>query len=457
MSGQHTESTAETARTVLAESLRETLGPEGLVEAGEAAVVRAEVAVEWTDVLSWLRHQTSELKIYWSDREGEFEMAGVGAADQIMGKNTVTEALGRLKHAFHPGTRYYGGFRFNPDTSPDEHWDPFGSHAMILPQVELIRRKTGVFLACNVLLSNRNEADGAFAKADRALNGIRPAERTAMRMPRLKARHDLPDQAGWDMMIGQALETIGRHDLEKIVLARESRLEFDRRVDTLALLDRLASLTTRSHRFCFTCSNGCAFVGASPERLYRRRGRVIETEALAGTRPRGQGPSDAALRAELLADDKERREHRIVVDGIREALAGICGSVREDPAVSVLQLHNCQHLFETVEGVLAEDVTDCDVLRALHPTPAVGGTPTTDAIRWIAALEPFDRGWYAGPVGWIGRDSAEFAAAIRCGLACGDSLRVYSGAGIVAGSTADREWAEIETKMSNFLEALAAG
>jgi len=196
-------------------------------------------------------------------------------------------------------------------------------------------------------------------------------------------------------------------------------------------------------------------MGASPERLYRRTGRAIETEALAGTRPRGEGAADEALRAELLADDKERREHRIVVDGIREALAGLCVNVREDPTISVLQLRNCQHLFETVEGVLANGVTDGDVLRALHPTPAVGGTPTVDAVRWIAALEPFDRGWYAGPVGWIGRDSAEFAAAIRCGLACGDSLRVYSGAGIVAGSTPEREWAEIENKMSNFLEALA--
>jgi len=99
-------------------------------------------------------------------------------------------------------------------------------------------------------------------------------------------------------------------------------------------------------------------------------------------------------------------------------------------------------------------VSDAALMQALHPSPAVGGVPTNKAIAYLREHEPFDRGWYAGPVGWVGPESGEFAVAIRSGLVRGNTLSLYSGAGIVDGSTPDGEWSEIETKLSNALSAL---
>jgi menaquinone-specific isochorismate synthase len=126
-----------------------------------------------------------------------------------------------------------------------------------------------------------------------------------------------------------------------------------------------------------------------------------------------------------------------------------------DKDISVLKLHQCQHLRTHIEGILEQDNTDADLLRTLHPTPAVGGLPKEGAVRWIAEAEPFDRGWFAGPVGWIGGDSAEFAVGIRSGLVSDTTLSLYAGAGIVPGSEAEQEWAEIENKLSPFVGILA--
>jgi menaquinone-specific isochorismate synthase len=143
-----------------------------------------------------------------------------------------------------------------------------------------------------------------------------------------------------------------------------------------------------------------------------------------------------------------------VLDTIRDGFKGACHAVHVDDAVSLLKVRRCQHLLSRVEGILTDDKWKWDALRTLHPTPAVGGFPNNEALAFIEAHEPFDRGWYAGPIGWVGPKTAEFAVGIRSGLLHGDALRLYAGAGIVQGSTAESEWDEIENKMGNFLSAL---
>ena len=144
---------------------------------------------------------------------------------------------------------------------------------------------------------------------------------------------------------------------------------------------------------------------------------------------------------------------------IEAALAPLAESVAVDDAASAMTLARGRHLRTGIEATLRSDVGVLDVLRALHPTPAVGGTPTPGALDAIDRLEPFDRGLYAGPVGWIGRDesgreAADLAVGIRSGLVDGRSLSLYSGAGIVDGSDADAEWAEIEHKIGDFARVL---
>ena len=242
--------------------------------------------------------------------------------------------------------------------------------------------------------------------------------------------------------------------LQKVVLARRARFLFEEAVDPFALLRRLEAATPR----CFHAlveaagpeggAGGAAFLTATPERLFRLDGRALQTEAVAGTRPRAA--SDAAddrLRDELLGSEKDRREHGFVRDRIAAALAPLTVALDVDGDASAMTLARGRHLYTGVRGTLAGGVGALDVLRALHPTPAVGGTPTDLALDAIDRLEPFDRGLYAGPVGWVGRDgagreAAEVAVGIRSGLVEGRTLSLYSGAGIVVGSDPAAEWAE---------------
>ncbi len=176
---------------------------------------------------------------------------------------------------------------------------------------------------------------------------------------------------------------------------------------------------------------------------------------MAGTRPRGATKDDDdALRASLLTSDKDQREHAYVRDSIEAVLNAYCESVTVDQEASEMRLARGRHLVSRVTGVLSTPVSDFELVEKLHPTPAVGGHPTATAVSVIRDLERFDRGWYAGPVGWVGRDAAEFAVALRCGLVSGNQLSLFSGAGIVKGSEPDLEWQEIEQKIVDFVNVI---
>jgi menaquinone-specific isochorismate synthase len=257
--------------------------------------------------------------------------------------------------------------------------------------------------------------------------------------------------------VDRTLAAIEKGAIEKAVLARETTFGFDAPIDPVALLRRLNASASKSYRFCFQPRPGVAFIGVSPERLYKRQERYIRTEAVAGTRPNtGDICVDAALADELLNSEKDRREHRHVFDAVRAELARQCNAVHADDDVSVLRLDRYQHLHAGIEGILDHFGTDAELLRGLHPTPAVGGVPTRKAMDWIAETEPFDRGWYAGPVGWVGCDSAEFAVAIRSALVTDNTMSVYTGAGIVEGSAPESEWAELENKLTPYTAILEA-
>jgi menaquinone-specific isochorismate synthase len=156
------------------------------------------------------------------------------------------------------------------------------------------------------------------------------------------------------------------------------------------------------------------------------------------------------LREDLLHSAKDLSEHSYVSKGVREALEPLCEELEIEDHVSEMKLARGRHLRSKVRGTLREGVTDAGLLDAMHPTPAVGGYPRSEALEEIRVLEPFDRGWYAGPVGWIGADASEFAVGLRSGLVRGQTLALFSGAGIVAGSVPDEEWAEIEQKIGDF-------
>jgi menaquinone-specific isochorismate synthase len=201
---------------------------------------------------------------------------------------------------------------------------------------------------------------------------------------------------------------------------------------------------------------GRSFIGASPERLVRVSKGLLETEALAGSIRRGAGASeDAALSAALLHSEKDLREQQLVVAAIAGRLTALGLTPRFALAPGLRRLANVQHLHTPISAELGEKVRLLDALAALHPTPAVGGTPQKEAVARIRELEGFPRGLYAGAIGWMNaRDGGEFFVGLRSALVDGAGARVYAGAGIVAGSTPEKEFAETELKFKAMLDAL---
>ncbi|MEU6713510.1 isochorismate synthase [Nonomuraea sp. NPDC046802] len=247
----------------------------------------------------------------------------------------------------------------------------------------------------------------------------------------------------WEHVVARAARRIREGELEKVVLARDLVATAERPIDVRLLLARLA----RRYPECYTFSVA-GLVGATPELLIRRTGQEIESLVLAGTTPRGTGPADDIARgAALLASTKDRYEHECAIASVRQTLAPLCSSLETPDEPELLALPNVQHLASHVTGRLADGASVLDVVAAMHPTAAVGGTPTPTAIKVIRELEGMDRAGYAGPVGWIdaGGDG-EWGIALRSGLVQGRRARLFAGCGIMGDSDPAAELTEAQAK-----------
>ena len=198
------------------------------------------------------------------------------------------------------------------------------------------------------------------------------------------------------------------------------------------------------------------FLGATPERLIRTDGRAFRTVAIAGTIARGaDAAEDAELASALLASEKDREEQAVVVAAIRERLTPLSDDLRIEPEPRVLPLRTVQHLCTEIEGTVREQAGLLALAERLHPTPAVGGEPRDIALGLIDEHEGFDRGWYAGPIGWLGPDGdGELMVALRSGIVDRTRATLFAGCGIVADSDPEREWEESRMKLRALASAL---
>jgi menaquinone-specific isochorismate synthase len=414
--------------------------------------------------LRWLQAQPGTDRFFWSGRDDERVDAAVGCADvqhidtRPLHPDAIATPLRRHLAAADVPIRYYGGLRFDawqptPPPHPDNAWAPFGTARFVLPRFTLRHTPAGSRLSCTLVYPRDTGRLDALLQQIDAL--VFPDPEPPAALPHPRHRTDVPTRDGWIQRVRWAVDAIHRERLEKVVFARRTALGLHRAPDPFQVLRHLRPATPGCFHVAMQPGRGPAFIGASPERLFRHDGVTVSTEALAGTGSRADSASaDDALRDALLESDKDRREHAFVQRAIRRALEPLCSSVTAD-AVEEMRLARGRHLHAPLTGTLRSDVTPFDLLQALHPTPAVAGVPTDAALAAIRAREPFDRGWYAGPMGWIGPNAAEFTVAIRSGLIDDRNLALYSGAGLVDGSDPAKEWDEIEQKISDFAAILA--
>ncbi|WP_432511457.1 isochorismate synthase [Kineococcus sp. SYSU DK001] len=293
--------------------------------------------------------------------------------------------------------------------------------------------------------------------AEEAGPGEVPQPRSAHPVEPLDAL-DAPDDPGYRRAVARAVAAIGDGTLQKVVLARSADLRADAPIDTGALLAAFTAGNPAAYAFHVPLRDGAVLVGASPELVAEVAAGVVRSHPLAGTAARQPDPArDDRARTDLLASAKDRAEHAFLVEALAAGLRPLTSALHVPAGPSVLGTPRLWHLGTPLTGTLRPGTSALDVACAVHPTPAVGGLPAAAAARFLAEVEPGDRGTYAGLVGWM--DSAgdgEWALALRCAAVRGDRARVHAGAGVVAGSDPAAEHAETAAKMRTALSALAA-
>ncbi len=372
-----------------------------------------------------------------------------------------TIAVGEADEPF-GGPHFFGGFAFADEVEPGE---PFPAARLFVPRWQVSRAEERTIAVANLLVEPATDLDALAAKVWRAHAKFRAFDYSAPDFsdragPQDRAAVAVTETGGpgaFRAAVARATAAIAAGRLTKIVLARRQELEAPAGLHPLRVLNGLRQRFPDCYAFSVGNGRGQSFIGASPERLLRVEHGSLLTEALAGSAPRGRTASeDAALGGALLRSDKDRREHAIVLESILGSLTPL-GIAAEPPAQPALRrLANVQHLQTPVRAALPPGVRLLDVLARLHPTPAVGAVPRA-AGAMIRELEPFPRGLYGGPLGWLDhRGGGEFLVGIRSALVDGARARLYAGAGIVAGSEPDTEFAETELKFQALLESVLA-
>jgi isochorismate synthase len=418
------------------------------------------------------RAAPGSFRFFWEHPQAGFALAGAGLAGSAEGHGA--DRFGQVAAALEPllagaecgapagqtplAPYAVGGFSFFPELSQAE-WPGFDSGRMVLPEWLALRQGAAGSLLAQTLVAPGTAPDDLAASMRRRLEPLRDAARRpppALPGPSGGFRWMGDDgHARWLDVVRTAREAVRGGTLRKVVLALSRELECTEPPDPAAMLGRLR----RNYPDCFTFlvdpGAGRFYLGATPERLVKTENGSFQLTALAGTMPRGSGEdADRAMGRRLFDSPKERQEHAVVVDDMLEALAPF-GQVDLPEIPQLKALANVWHLHTPIVLRPRRPVSLLTLVERLHPTPAVGGLPRGPAFDLIRRMENFDRGWYAGPVGWLnGNGQGEFAVALRSGTVSGKRVRLFAGGGIMAESDPEREFEETQVKFQPLLSAL---
>jgi salicylate biosynthesis isochorismate synthase/menaquinone-specific isochorismate synthase len=352
-----------------------------------------------------------------------------------------------------------GGFAFAPGGGTAPHWSRFAPASLVVPQAALARRGADVRLTLTALCRPDDDPHALLARLEQRAAELRQEPLPLLDphpVARMRVAGTMPPQH-YEGAVARAVEQIRAGDFEKIVLAREVQVHAPQAHDAFAVL----GILREAFRGCNVLAVGRGpdtLLAASPELLVRREGPRAGTLALAGSARRSADPSvDAHLGEQLLRSAKDREEQAIVARRIVRRLRPLSVWVTAPDEPVLARIANIQHLATPIRAQLREPVSVVELAGLLHPTPAVGGEPHETAVPLIPALEGLDRGWYAGPVGWVdANEDGEFCVALRCALLSDRVARCYAGVGVVRDSDPTAELAETEVKLAALLPVLAS-
>ena len=440
---------------------------------GKRTCVSVTVPVEGMDpcAVVFASRLASDRWFCWEQPDRRFSLAALGVAHEAtsrgserfrdvarkcLASETISDEPSGLPAG--AGAVWVGGFAFDPDGGGSSAWSSLSPASLVLPELSVCRSGGETLLTANAAVRPGDDANEVAARLGARLAGLRD-EPLPLLDPHPTARVEIESvrpPGEFEAAVAAATERISASEMSKVVLAREVLVTAAAAHDPAAVFGAIREQF--SSCFCFCCGTPeAAFIGASPELLVRRSGAGVSTVALAGSTRRSSDPAvDDHLAEQLLRSDKDRREQAIVAERIARTLRPHAVWVEAGAEPEIVKVANIQHLATPIVAQLAEPHSAIELAGLMHPTPAVGGEPDELAKATIAELERMDRGWYAGPVGWMdAAEDGEFCVALRSALLRDREAHLYAGVGVVAGSDPAAELAETEIKLDALLPLLA--
>lgn len=372
-------------------------------------------------------------KIFWSHRDDDVSYVGFGSLLEL---NELFEI--QLIHQIQGKTftpRFFGAVAYSyPKKSPPWH-NYFKNQCFILPKH--LFEVTSSEVIYHQFALNASSFDSPLKLEN---------EKLSAKAPHVTARQDSPSLSKWMQMTQELLSKLEKDPLQKVVLARQTQLDLEQDLNPYHLLEHLKNYQKNGSLFSFQFHPEITFLGASPEVLFTRSGKHVKSEALAGTCPNMQNSA-------LFKSQKDYKEFSFVTDYLSKAFDALCCSYQKEPH-QVVSIGYLNHLKAHFQGKLLPHITDEHLLKSLHPTPAISGTPQREAQKYIESVEPFNRGWYSAPLASISEQKSQFIVGIRSCLASLRCLRLIAGCGIIQESDPQKEWEELETKLSPYFNYL---
>ena len=434
---------------------------------GKSVLVSVSTPVDEIDPLNvFCSMRKQDDAVLWSNEDQAFSIIGIGNAVSIsvdgldpfdsirvQYKECLRQAIIKRPARKGVGPIFFGGFRYDPESKRDEIWEQFPDASFVLPRIGFVSIDREQWLTINLLVSEDSDANLETGKI--------LSELDKLEFNNISEKHQIDSyvcqddqESRWVETVNYALEAIEKKYINKVVLSRKKTFMAKKSFSPEIIIKQLSSEYPECTVFAIH-KGSTTFLGATPEELAVLENDVVKTKCLAGTIARGKSMlEDEELKLQLMTDAKELNEHSSVSNMVRDALTNVCNDVTGSHSPDVMKLKNVQHLQTLFMGKIKPGCDLIDVVRTLHPTPAVAGDPTENAKKMIRELEG-DRGWYSAPVGWIDYNGdGEFIVAIRSALINGVKATLFAGAGIVKGSLPDREFQETELKFQPILAAL---
>lgn len=435
-------------------------------------IVSVSLEIDWVDPLIVLEElaQANEINFYFENKAKGEAIAAIDAVKKmhINGQNRFTQAeyfiqshikniinLGAINTAF-TGPHFFCYFSFFDQ--PDQTDYPFPSATVFLPRWQVAVKNEQCILVMNTIINQNTNIQFLLQKLSHkieTIKSLKPCSQKIDYLPAILTKKPVKNTEHFKQSVVSVLEKIQASHLSKIVLADVLDVNSNQKFNLFNSLNNLRKIHPNCYIFSTSNGKGQNFIGASPERLISVHNQQLITDALAGSAPRGKTPAEDATNANrLLNSEKERHEHLLVMNFITQRLTQL-GLLPQVLAPRLRQLSNIQHLWTPISAIVPANVHPLKIVAQLHPTPAVAGAARDIACAEIRRYENFERGLYAAPLGWVdAQGNCEFIVGIRSALINGDRARLYAGAGIVAGSDPDREFAEIQLKLQALLKAL---